>query len=212
MYSLNLVFGAIENCIHSIWTLGRLKIVFTQSENLEDDWNLYSLNLEFSYNGQKIQIRILMIETLSTQLFGDVEFSFLFHHNNQFYPCEILSLSLSLSFLCFELWIIFFSFFSFFFWKISLFMKLMPQILEKILKTIISFPFFNFSFFYSFCKIKNPFLSFSLCFFFFFFFFENLQKLLEKFWKQISHIFLVFFHFSSLFFWWVNSMPICFSF
>ena len=114
MYSLNLVFGAIENCIHSIWTLGRLKIVFTQSENLEDDWNLYSLNLEFSYNGQKIQIRILMIETLSTQLFGDVEFSFLFHHNNQFYPCEILSLSLSLFSLFWTMNHFFFFFFFFF--------------------------------------------------------------------------------------------------
>ena len=39
---------------------------------------MYSLNLEFSCNGQKIQIRILIIETLSTQLFGDVEFSFPF--------------------------------------------------------------------------------------------------------------------------------------
>ena len=81
----------------------------------------------------------------------------------------LVKFSLCLSLSLFSLFWTMNHFFFFFFWKISLFMKLMPQILEKILKTIISFPFFTFSFFYSFCKIKNPFLSFSLCFLFFFF-------------------------------------------
>ena len=133
-----------ENCIRSIWKSGsRLRTVFTQSGNLEVDyelyslnldfrewlrivfgqfgnlevnWELYSLNLEFSCNGQNIQIRILMIKTLSVQLFGIWNFPFSFVSPNKsisltmriYFSFLFLShnLFLSLFFLDFEIWIL----------------------------------------------------------------------------------------------------------
>ena len=45
-YLLNLKSGMIENYFRSIWTLGWLRMVFAQYENLESDWKLYLLNLD----------------------------------------------------------------------------------------------------------------------------------------------------------------------